>query len=197
MALTKSDLHDVSAEVEARIIGVRVVSLAATVDKRGLDDLREELAGKTAVLLGPSGAGKSTLLNSLVGDERAATGEVRAADQKGRHTTTRRELYALPSGGELIDTPGTRELGLINAGDEALGFDDIDALAPHCRFRDCQHEGESGCAVEHGLDPERLASYRRQKKELRWMNESNHEARARSKKFAGVVKTAKRTKGKP
>ena len=109
--------------------------------------------GDTAVLVGSSGAGKSTLTNTLLGRERQATNAVRAHDSRGRHTTTHRALIALPSGGCLIDTPGMRELKL--TGDEdlaAAGFDDIETLAAHCRFSDCTHRGEPGCAVRAALE---------------------------------------------
>jgi ribosome biogenesis GTPase len=109
--------------------------------------------GDTAVLVGSSGAGKSTLTNTLLGREKQATSAVREHDSRGRHTTTHRALIALPSGGCLIDTPGMRELKL--TGDEdlaAAGFDDIEALAAQCRFGDCAHASEPGCAVRAALD---------------------------------------------
>lgn len=109
--------------------------------------------GKSCVLVGSSGAGKSTLTNTLLGREAMKTAGVREADSRGRHTTTRRVLLPLQQGGCLIDTPGMRELKLV--GDEDLvqgGFEDIEALAGHCRFRDCAHLNEPGCAVLAGLD---------------------------------------------
>ncbi len=114
----------------------------------GVDALGHRLAGATTVLLGESGAGKSSLVNALLGTDVAATGEVREGDAKGRHTTTSRQLFTLAGGGVLIDTPGIREVGL--AGDEDAvdaAFADIDELALSCRFSDCAHEGEPGCAV--------------------------------------------------
>ena len=121
--------------------------------------------GATAVLVGSSGAGKSTLTNTLLGVERMKTGEVREHDSRGRHTTTHRALIALPSGGCLIDTPGMRELK--PTGEEELadgGFADIEALAAQCRFSDCAHQGEPGCAVRAAiaagdLDAARVANY--------------------------------------
>ena len=123
--------------------------------------------GRTVVLVGSSGAGKSTLTNTLLGNERMKTGDVRASDSRGRHTTTHRALLPLPSGACLIDTPGMRELK--PTGEEkpdASAFADIDALAQQCRFRDCRHEREPGCAVraaiEAGtLDPDRVANWRK------------------------------------
>ena len=115
--------------------------------------------GDSAVLVGSSGAGKSTLTNTLLGTQRMATGEVRAHDSRGRHTTTHRALLQLPSGGCLIDTPGMRELKL--TGEENLDlFADIDALAEQCRFADCGHGSEPGCAVQAALDSGELSAER-------------------------------------
>lgn len=129
-------------------------------------------AGQTVVLVGSSGAGKSTLTNTLLGIERMKTGEVREHDARGRHTTTHRALIALPQGACLIDTPGMRELK--PTGEEQLdeaAFADVQVLAEQCRFRDCRHEKEPGCAlraaVERGeLDPGRLANYLKLRDEL-------------------------------
>ena len=138
----------------------------------GLEELRVAVpAGGTVVLVGSSGVGKSSLLNRLLGDERQVTRTVRLTDDKGRHTTTRRELLELPGGAWAIDTPGMREFGLWEAGegiDET--FEDIEAFARSCRFRDCSHQGEPGCAVaeavaEGAVPPERLASLEKLRKE--------------------------------
>lgn len=160
--LTKSDL---SADVDADLRGARSVAagtevIAVNETGAGLAHLREILLeGLVTVLVGPSGTGKSTLVNRLSGNEALATGEVRA-DGKGRHTTTRRELIELPGGGLIIDTPGTRELGLWDAGagiDEVFG--DLTEVAAQCRFRNCKHEQEPGCAVRAAAagDPSVLA----------------------------------------
>ncbi len=123
--------------------------------------------GRTVVLVGSSGAGKSTLTNTLMGRERMKTGAVRESDSRGRHTTTHRALLTLPQGACLIDTPGMRELKLTGVEDVAdQVFDDIEALAADCRFRDCRHAAEPGCAIRAALaagriDPGRLASYRK------------------------------------
>ena len=128
--------------------------------------------GQTVALLGSSGVGKSSLVNRLVGREVRLVNEVRADDSHGRHTTTTRELIPLPRGGLLLDTPGMRELQFWEAG-EGLGeaFADLAALAAGCRFRDCSHGGEPGCAVREAIDrgalpPERLQSYHKLRKEL-------------------------------
>ena len=153
--------------------GVAVIPVSA-VTGAGLEALEPWLpAGRTAALIGSSGVGKSTLVNRLLGEDRQPTRAVRAHDWRGRHTTTRRELLRLPCGALLVDTPGLRELQLWAAPD-ALGgaFVDLEALARSCRFTDCRHAGEPGCAVlaaaEAGtLAAERLESYRKLQRELR------------------------------
>jgi ribosome biogenesis GTPase len=171
VVLTKADLSaDVEAArgaVEAVAPGVVVLATnARAVD--GAEPLLAHVSGhRTAVLIGPSGAGKSTLINTLLGEQRQTTREVRVNDGRGRHTTVARELIGIPGGGILIDTPGLRELGLTGSEDGiATVFPEIDRLARSCRFRDCRHEEEPGCAVrsavEAGVLPaERVASYRK------------------------------------
>jgi ribosome biogenesis GTPase len=138
-----------------------------------MDELRGFLAGnRTGVLLGSSGVGKSTLVNRLVGTELMRTREIREDDGKGRHTTTHRELVLLPGGGMLIDTPGMRELQLWEAGDGLdAAFADVEELATGCRFSDCTHTREPGCAVlaavdRGGLPLDRLRNYRQLQREL-------------------------------
>ncbi|MGH8897228.1 MAG: ribosome small subunit-dependent GTPase A [Egibacteraceae bacterium] len=175
VVLTKADRCDAVpaavAAVEAATLGVPVHALSALTGD-GVERLAPYLApGRTAVLLGMSGAGKSTLANRLLGAEVLATQEVRA-DGQGRHTTTWRELLRLPGGGLLIDTPGLRELGLWDADDGvAEAFGDIEELAADCRFADCRHASEPGCAVTAAaaagvLAPERLESHRKLQREL-------------------------------
>lgn len=151
--------------VAARAVGVDVV-LTSAASGEGLDALRAHLRpNRTAVLLGPSGAGKSTLVNRILDVPAQVTSPVRAGDHKGRHTTSSRHLLVVPGGGVLIDTPGLRSVGLTGAdGGVALAFPDVEEAAADCRFRDCRHAGEPGCAVavaiEDGrLDGDRVASY--------------------------------------
>jgi ribosome biogenesis GTPase len=160
----------VAAEAVAPGVEVRVMSALTGDGVAGLaaDHLP---AGRTAVVLGSSGVGKSTLVNALVGHERQRTAGVRADDAKGRHTTTTRELVRLPGGAVLIDTPGIRSLGVAGAGAGMdTAFADITALAAACRFSDCRHEAEPGCAVRAALadgrlSAERLVSHRKLEKE--------------------------------
>jgi ribosome biogenesis GTPase len=176
VVLTKADRMDdpwpLVAEVEAVAPGVPVHVVSA-LSGEGVDRVRARIQpGKTAVLLGSSGVGKSTLVNRFAGTERMATTETRVDDDEGRHTTSHRELILLPGGGIVIDTPGLRELQLSQG---AAGFDetfaDIDDLAANCRFGDCAHAHEPGCAVLEAVEtgalaPERLASWRKLQREL-------------------------------
>ncbi|MGW3348694.1 ribosome small subunit-dependent GTPase A [Nonomuraea rubra] len=177
IVLTKADLAAdaaaAHAEASALAPGVDVLVTSAATGEN-LDVLTALLCGGTTVLLGSSGAGKSSLANALLGDERLAVGEVRAQDGKGRHTTVRRELVPLPGGGVLIDTPGLRAISLYDAADglEQV-FAEIEDLARHCRFGDCAHDAEPGCAVQAAirageLPERRLASYRKLQRENAW-----------------------------
>jgi len=176
VVLTKVDLcPDVAAAaaaIEAVAFGVPVHPVSA-VTGEGLDALLAHLGpGRTAVLLGSSGVGKSTLVNALAGSQRMATQAIREDDARGRHTTSHRELILIPGGGVLLDTPGMRELALWDS-DEGLSaaFEDIEALAGECRFRDCGHTNEPGCAVRQALesgalDAARWRSYEKLQREL-------------------------------
>jgi ribosome biogenesis GTPase len=176
VVLTKSDL---CADVAAAVAEVEAVALAAPVltvsaySGEGLDAVAARLTpGHTAVLLGSSGAGKSTLVNALAGRELMATQDIREDDARGRHTTTHRELVLLPSGGLVLDTPGMRELGLWDAdGGLATAFADVERYAEACRFTDCRHRTEPGCAVRAALESgelpaERVASFDKLQREL-------------------------------
>ncbi len=191
VVLTKADLLD-STEAEQLAFlarertGARVVAVSA-VANIGLDALDALVSpGETAVLLGSSGAGKSTLVNALLGGDRQRTGETRVSDGRGRHTTTAREVFRLPSGWLLIDTPGLREVEAWAAGDAVDDvFDDISETAGGCRFRDCRHQGEPGCAVrravdEGEIDADRLDNYLNLSRETS-EQESKRQARICSK----------------
>jgi ribosome biogenesis GTPase len=156
------DIDAVILQAEAAAPGVAIHPVSAK-EQTGLDALRNYLGrGKTAAFLGSSGVGKSALINALLGAEKQKTGEVREDDKLGRHTTTRRELIMLPGGGMVIETPGMREIQMwADEEDLHMAFPDIERLAGQCRFSDCSHNAESGCAVkaavESGdLDPARL-----------------------------------------
>lgn len=200
VVLTKADATDDLPLDEVRAVapGATVLAVSATAEI-GLELLTAELDG-TVALLGPSGAGKSTLANALLGAEVFATDAVRAADKKGRHTTVHRELRPLPAGGTLIDTPGLRGVGLWDAAEGiSRTFSDIEDLAAQCRFADCAHEAEPGCAVraaiESGDVPERrLRSYRKLAKENAWMEaRSDKRLQAeRNQAWRGIAKEQRR-----
>ena len=171
--LTKPDLCDQTEErrLEIEGMGVAVHVLSPKLGE-GLEALTSYLSpGATVALLGSSGVGKSTLINRLLGEERLKTREVRLKDHRGRHTTTHRELIVLPGGGLVIDTPGMREIQLSEMADVEGSFADIAALGETCRFTNCRHDAEPGCAVlkavaDGVLTAERLESHRKLQKEL-------------------------------
>ena len=202
LVLTKLDLADADAArvaIAPAAPGIPVIATSA-INGMGLDDLRARLEpGRTVALLGVSGAGKSTLINALIGTARQAVGELRS-DGKGRHTTTRRELIPTREGALLLDTPGLRELQLW-AGEEEVqqAFDDIATLAAGCRFNDCRHDTEPGCAVrlavETGeLEAARLASFHKLAAEARYLDARTDRAaaleRKRSEKAGGRLMKA-------
>jgi ribosome biogenesis GTPase / thiamine phosphate phosphatase len=200
VVVSKADVDPDPAET-MRLVSAVAPGVAAhrvsSVTGEGLDALRAYLReGRTVALLGSSGVGKSTLVNILLGAARQRTAEVRD-DGRGRHTTTRRELIPLPTGGLLLDTPGMRELQLWDAGTGLAGtFEDVAALAASCRFVDCRHESEPGCAVLAAaaagrLDPERLESYRKLRAELEYLDARHDEAaRAAAKREARAANRA-------
>jgi ribosome biogenesis GTPase len=206
VVLSKADLASAAARdafvagARATAAGAPVVVTSATTGE-GVEEVRRFLRGhRTGALLGSSGVGKSTLINRLLGEERFGTAAIRAHDDRGRHTTTRRELVVLPGGGLLIDTPGMREMQLYE-GDEGLltAFDDVLALAAGCAFADCRHGPEPGCAVMAAvrdglLAPERLESYRKLAGELEHHRRTiDKRADAAAKRKAKVATKALRT----
>jgi ribosome biogenesis GTPase len=193
IVLTKADMCDdveaLKAEVEAIASGAPVHAVSAPTGA-GLDALRAYLSpGKTAVLVGSSGAGKSTLVNAFAGSDLMATRAISVDGQRGRHTTTHRELVLLPSGALILDTPGMRELGLWDASAGlSAAFGDVEELMTQCKFHDCRHRTEPGCAVRAALEDgtlaaERWESYGKLQRELAFeKGKSDPRARAETRK---------------
>lgn len=170
-----ADLAQKQKDVESIAFGVPVITISAHTGK-GMEQLDPFLTeGHTLALLGSSGVGKSTIVNYLMGTEVLKTQEIREDDARGRHTTTHREMFLLPCGAILIDTPGMREIQLWDADEGMSGtFDDIEELAIRCQFQDCGHDTEPGCAIKEALNegtlaPERYASYRKLQRELAYL----------------------------
>ncbi len=201
------DAAEKLGEMERVALGSDVFAISAKTGE-GIAGVESMLKpGQTCVMLGSSGAGKSTLTNRLLGQLLQKVNEVRAGDSRGRHTTTTRELFALPSGALLIDTPGLRELHLWDADDGiAQTFADIESLAGNCKFQDCSHESEPGCAVlaaiESGaLDAARLENRRKLLREQEFLRrkvdpEARSEQKQRIKRLMTGVREMYRLKGK-
>ncbi|MDC7240854.1 MAG: ribosome small subunit-dependent GTPase A [Spirochaetales bacterium] len=206
--LNKADLCDdpeiYRLEAETSAPGVEVITCSAQ-SGDGVEQLRQMIhPGETAVLIGPSGVGKSALTNILLGTEERQTGSIREHDKRGRHTTTTSRLLMLPDGGGLIDSPGLREIQLwgdLSSLEDA--FSDVAELAEQCRFRDCRHQGEPGCAVQQGLvdgvlDPSRFQSYLELQRELQYLAEKQRQKdqpyeEGRGKKLAKYIKNFDKT----
>jgi ribosome biogenesis GTPase len=207
LVLTKTDLVSTGEldEIIAKIRSAGVVSRiipVSSVTGGGLDLIREAMkAGETYCLLGSSGVGKSTLINQLLGHDALKTNTVSDTGE-GRHTTVRRQLIVLESGAMLIDTPGMRELGLLNADEGvATSFEDIQALSANCRFSNCSHTNEPGCAVllalEKGtLDATHYRNYLKLRKESEFNESSYAEKRRKDKAFGKMVQSAVKHKGR-
>ena len=203
VVLNKCDLcgEDAIWEVKAEIAKLGVSGLLTSALRGdGIELLREIVRAGTSALLGSSGVGKSSLINALLGENLQATRDVRAGDGKGRHTTTSRQMILVPGGGILIDTPGMRELQLWDAGSGVeQSFADIQKLASECRFRDCRHQSEPGCAVraaaeEGELEAERLASYHKLEREEKFIEAKQDAAvrAARTKELKRLMKGVNR-----
>ena len=202
IVLTKSDLcenlNEKLSEVSAVAMGVEILVTTA-IKQDGYKQILPFISeGKTVAFIGSSGVGKSTLINCLLGEERLDTNGLRN-DDKGRHTTTHRELFLLNSG-MVIDTPGMRELGMWdNSTGVEKAFSEIEELAKQCRFRDCTHSGEPGCAIcqalESGeLDAERWRSYQKLKAESAYAEDSESYLAAKEKRFKEIAKINKTNK---
>jgi ribosome biogenesis GTPase len=204
VVLTKTDLSDDPDSYAERARSVRSgvpVESINSLDRSTFDGVMAWVEpGSTIALVGSSGVGKSTLLNTLAEATIAATKEIREDDKKGRHTTSHRALHRLPGGGLLIDVPGIRELKVAEV-DEALAtvFDDIEAMASKCRFADCRHESEPGCAVRNAVDngdieARRLRNYLKLLRENERNSTSLAEKRSQGRAFAKLVKQVKALK---
>ncbi len=198
IVITKADLAEDADRFTETARAIRPDLAALTLNARSAD-VAAQLApwlvkGQTIALMGSSGVGKSTLVNALMGARVQDTGGIREDDAKGRHTTSGRSLHLLPSGAWLIDTPGMRELQVVDVADGIdTVFDDINALIAQCRFSDCAHGAEPGCAVrgaiEGGeLEPERLERFKKLQREERHNSEAAHVAHARNKAFGKTTR---------
>jgi len=210
--LTKADLAD---ELEKEIMAAELSCIAEEVPVYFISmlttdhiaDLRQLLTdNKTATILGSSGIGKSTLINQLMGQDVMATNDIRESDSKGKHTTTHRELLLLPSGGIIIDTPGMREFQLWSSGEHtglSEEFSDVEELMTQCRFNDCSHTNEPGCAVRQALEDGLLSAgryeqYRKYEKELAYQERRSNEAmqRAELDKWKKITKIGRQNRDK-
>lgn len=201
--LNKTDLCD---DVEYAVKKLKslfedaLVYALSALNNRGLEQFRGHIkSGKTVVFLGSSGVGKSTIINSLLGEERQKTGAVSLHDGRGRHVTSSKNIILLPSGGLVIDTPGLRELQVLSTGEGLkTAFPDIDELSKYCKYRNCAHVSEKGCAVlkavrEGALSEKRLASYHKLMREIDY-NASRHDARTKNKKSRFLKNISKQAK---
>lgn len=203
--ITKADLTDDPTSYIAQIQTLGTSTTAITIAATDATEVTTTLApwlrpGQTVAFVGSSGVGKSTLVNALIGQSQQETGSIREDDSKGRHTTTSREMFPLDSGAWIIDTPGMRELkiGAIGSGLRTV-FDNVEALAEQCHFRDCRHESEAGCAVLAAvaageLEPRRLANYHKLQREAAFAEMSTRERRARDRQFGRIAASAMKIK---
>lgn len=209
IVLNKTDL--ISAEERSSLVSriesrfrVGEILLTSAASGEGLDRLTDRIPkGKTCCFLGSSGVGKSSLINRLLGEEAIRTEAISSLTGKGKHTTTSREMYFMKNGGIVVDNPGMREMGMVeaSAGIEET-FDDVALLAGQCTFRDCTHSHEPGCAVREaiksgGLDRERYANYAKLKQEAEYFKMTELDKRRKDQRFGRYVKQVKKQIKKP
>jgi ribosome biogenesis GTPase len=194
--ISEKELTDKTAQIKQRFGDVEII-LTSVVAELGLKNLEEAIiSGKTYCFLGSSGVGKSSLINKLLDREEIKTKEISKVTGRGKHTTTTREMYFLENGGIVVDNPGTREVGLtIAESGIAEVFDDIISLSLNCKFSDCKHLNEPGCAVKQALtngalDQDKYDNYFKLKKESEFYGMSDVEKRTKDKKFGKFVKSA-------
>lgn len=198
VVLSKADLCDDPEDFRRQVQSLDPLLMVETVNCLEVDEIHKLTpwcgTGKTVALMGSSGVGKSTLVNTLLGTEVQLTGAIREDDSKGRHVTTGRSLHLMPHGGLLLDTPGMRELQLVDCDDGVKAtFADVNSLAAQCRFGNCRHESEPGCAVQDAisrgeLEIRRLASYQKLLREQAFHSATLAEKRARDKSFGKMIK---------
>jgi ribosome biogenesis GTPase len=203
LVLNKTDLVSTNElakrllEIRSRFPKVEVVTTSAK-DKGGLDSLRSFMRpGKTYCFLGSSGVGKSSMINELIGEGLIKTGGISSYSDRGKHTTTARQMYFLKSGAIVIDNPGTREVGLAVKTVAEVDFGDIEKLAESCQYRDCSHTNEPGCAVMlairvGNLDEKKYQNFLTLKKEMEYREQSELDKREKERKFGRMIKNAKR-----
>lgn len=198
----QSNLQEMVDQIESRFPNIEVLC-TSTAETSSIEALKAKLLpGKTYCFVGSSGVGKSTLLNHLLEHKTLATREISESNNKGKHTTTHRELYSLPNGAMIIDTPGMRELGMVdNSTGLAMTFSNINALAQECKFKNCSHLNEPGCAVLQALEDAELnqseyENYRKLQKEQRFYAESLQERKNKGKHLSKLIKEVKANKKK-
>ncbi|MEF1199096.1 ribosome small subunit-dependent GTPase A [Vibrio owensii] len=199
IVLTKADLCDDADELKAQVQKLDPLLMVESVNGLDESDVAKLMSwcgeGQTVAFIGSSGVGKSTLVNTLLGEQEQATGGIREDDSKGRHTTTSRSIHLLPSGGILMDTPGMREIQLADCeAGVSETFADVEALAENCRFSDCQHQTEPGCAVQAAiedgtLEMRRFTNYQKLLREQAHNGATLAEQRAQSKQFGKMVRS--------